>query len=963
MTSHARRIYLVGALNLTSAKRKYLESINVSPIDLYSQVSDYDDPDVKHMAATKLFLQTLRDLKPLPLWEWSPAQIHRSTLSQDESNKTFQDNSYAARLLENQIEILESDRLSYPQWLACPPSLLFNLQTQINDPYPMPKNLAAMKSDKREKLLYEIAWRSEVTYETTLSQELIKEFQEICDPEKPCSLRKKQQMEVALLLLKSSRWIDEPNAALIAKSMTEILEQNVKHWPECANEVAYHQAIVARDSLDYSGIYNCIQRIDVEDSIWKLRKASLMVELGQDIQAKELVEQAHKELLLKHRKNRNSVHTLSHLAWASWLLRNIDFGSRIDELKIFSSAYQERKCNPWDSIEYLRSRISNALEKQEDKRGIEALFSPGKFIDKSSKITFSSELHPFLLLDGVTRHLGLPLRWGNVNFLVEQANKLSKLDDLDDKHRFIIAIRSANAENSAVLKNVFSRVRIASVSRESVDWLTERCIVEINYWVAKLSSGSVSEITTARDRLRVLLEVLSRVVVRSSPSQAKEIFKMGLQFGENTMFRNRWLSDAFRSLLVNSLKSIPSNQHHTILTEALMFPLVSEVSADALRWPNPIIKNPGNRNKNSVLDRRIDEIIDHVSVPSRRTSALLRLLPLFETKFLVEAEVKKIIDKLWGVTPEYKTLPETGLYPHILLALPIPDSDESAVRAMVRRYLFNSNEEILLDQVFLESLVYAANAGNNSEYPSSTQAVAYFNRLISWRPSRTAKHDVFGHDEGNQKKTGELIGNALAYSIVPALGVDSLNQENFMRLLAFYEETEASKAIIAISRFAALNDSFHDEAEKLIRKGLHAKDQNKTASSAFAILKWRDEKNTPSVERLISRLVYLLGANLGVGLPALLWTTRQMYIKNYLSEEKVESLIDSVSVIFDSTEYKNISPESKEAVSVSLVRAECVNLARDLLKNNPCNQELIRITGAANDDPLPEVRFAEADDD
>lgn len=34
LAMHARRIYLVGALNLTATKRKYLESINVAPIDL-----------------------------------------------------------------------------------------------------------------------------------------------------------------------------------------------------------------------------------------------------------------------------------------------------------------------------------------------------------------------------------------------------------------------------------------------------------------------------------------------------------------------------------------------------------------------------------------------------------------------------------------------------------------------------------------------------------------------------------------------------------------------------------------------------------------------------------------------------------------------------------------------------------------------------------------------------------------
>ncbi|CAI3802786.1 hypothetical protein DBADOPDK_03132 [Pseudomonas sp. MM223] len=45
LAGQARRIYLVGALGLNAAKRKYLESINIAPIDLSALVADYDDPD------------------------------------------------------------------------------------------------------------------------------------------------------------------------------------------------------------------------------------------------------------------------------------------------------------------------------------------------------------------------------------------------------------------------------------------------------------------------------------------------------------------------------------------------------------------------------------------------------------------------------------------------------------------------------------------------------------------------------------------------------------------------------------------------------------------------------------------------------------------------------------------------------------------------------------------------------
>jgi hypothetical protein len=136
--------------------------------------------------------------------------------------------------------------------------------------------------------------------------------------------------------------------------------------------------------------------------------------------------------------------------------------------------------------------------------------------------------------------------------------------------------------------------------------------------------------------------------------------------------------------------------------------------------------------------------------------------------------------------------------------------------------------------------------------------------------------------------------------------------------------------------------------------------KKKVASSAFALLKWREVDESPAIDRLISRLVYLLGSNLRSGLPALLWTAGQMYAKDYLSDGNVESLVESVPVVFDSADYKNISPSSRESVSISLVRAECVRLARDILnKQEDKSGELLRILEEAKRDALPEVRFAE----
>lgn len=278
LSMHSRRIYLVGAFGLSSSKRKYLESINIAPIDLYNLVDEYDDSETRHFEATKIFIQALHKLKPKKMWEWASTRIHRSTITEDEI-RCYQDNNYAAKLLEGQLASLEKDRLSYPNWLVCPTIKRFQLQDQINDLYSNLKNLSKMDINAKVKLLYEIAWYHKITYKV-LPDYLLNELLTVCDINKPCILTKKQQLEIALILLKNTRWMDELESEPIIQTTKIILEKGKKYWPEISNELAYYDSILARDIFDYLLLEKCIEKITVNESMWKLRKAYLLAELG-----------------------------------------------------------------------------------------------------------------------------------------------------------------------------------------------------------------------------------------------------------------------------------------------------------------------------------------------------------------------------------------------------------------------------------------------------------------------------------------------------------------------------------------------------------------------------------------------------------------------------------------------------------------------------------------------------------
>ncbi|TRN53274.1 SIR2 family protein, partial [Pseudomonas syringae] len=92
-------------------------------------------------------------------------------------------------------------------WLICPYEKRFQFQRHIIDPWPSPSNLSAMPEESKALLLYEITWHHQITFKVTPSW-MVKEMLAVCDPDKPCIISKKQQLEIALLILKNSRWMD-----------------------------------------------------------------------------------------------------------------------------------------------------------------------------------------------------------------------------------------------------------------------------------------------------------------------------------------------------------------------------------------------------------------------------------------------------------------------------------------------------------------------------------------------------------------------------------------------------------------------------------------------------------------------------------------------------------------------------------------------------------------------------------
>jgi hypothetical protein len=133
-------------------------------------------------------------------------------------------------------------------------------------------------------------------------------------------------------------------------------------------------------------------------------------------------------------------------------------------------------------------------------------------------------------------------------------------------------------------------------------------------------------------------------------------------------------------------------------------------------------------------------------------------------------------------------------------------------------------------------------------------------------------------------------------------------------------------------------------------------------SAALAISGWAKLVRNGTVPELPRSLVEQLMATVEtcreIGLSAMLDAARALLRDNFLLDEDLKRLMETISMIRSEYRYENVDFDTMRAVSVSLVRAECVKLA-DALKGRVADDGTLQgWNDDAKSDPLPEVRFA-----
>ncbi|RQM51006.1 SIR2 family protein [Paraburkholderia bannensis] len=982
----ARRIYLVGCLKLSASKRKYLEAHNVSPIDL-SPLVDEDALD-KHERVTKIFLEALVAARPNAAHEW---KLHRSEdypLSKgghDAYSRTAKDSDFCADALKETTELWRQDRSRYPGWLVCPRELRERLQTDMDEAWIFrPEALLKLTHQERTDALYELAWRR-TTSGKPMTQKAISALTELLQAHWS-DVAPDTRGFLTIVLLRDARIsFDEACFEDWAKRFDNATELQERWWLDCL----YQKALFARDRGRLSEMLELADQIKTDDAVWKLRRASLYAEAGRYMQATRHIKEAADELEKAYRLDRSSVWVRARLGWAELISRgtvaaNWALRKDLPPARDFTKA----QVDPYEELEGISTSAQRIQNEQREKAvKMVPLFDAGRYRPVSrakSRVIEAAWLMPWLELDYMMESTGLPLRINSASYCSQTLLQALDICYQPTVQWYVTALRAIHSQYDKEFERWFSRLLIAQLKDDVVRELIAVVRTMVDYWHDRLADTRAADFREERgiaiDELRLYLMALARLSVRMTEVEASDLFKQAIAWATNSDLQHHWILDALKEVGKYSAQSISRAGQESVAWSAVSFPLSSESKQESRFWPAFVEMvwqaTPNMSARNAAWALRVQELTAAAGKGRpERSEAIMRLTFLVLRGALDDGERARFGSALWSdVDTQKDGLPSgTNLLSSTIALLPAPETIDA--RALVRRVLFEApianilhipdslgSKEVEERQSFIMALLHAAQIDLK---PTSDEAARMFDAFMAWgtETARTSSRtNFFGSDLGPW--IWESSGSIISELLLPAMSEKERTSERGAVLLEAVEKNNGWSGIAGLSFFLKAIPSLDETLARLIMKGFIAPNHKGVNSATSAVQVWAKHEERIGVaipNSVYNRLVSAIEVAPEHGLNALLACARVLLQTCRLNLSYAERLKHSLSDLLTQTDYQEVDPLSVRAISVSLVRVECVRLAKALLTEGDDDNTLSAWLSQTRLDPLPEVRFALSD--
>ncbi len=981
----SRRIYLVGVLDLSPAKRKFLEARNIAPIDMNSIVQN-GTTTAKHAEATHIFLKFLAAAKPRPRHDWRPALSKADTFppsTLQDQQRIRRDPSYRASALEQAATIWRKDRESYPGWLICPASRRRDLLFETDPVQITHEVVDAVPEECRDEIVYEIFWR----YRTALGhidERLADLFAKFAHPATARGLSKQRRCEIAIFLLRRARRAADEEAF---GRWAEIIEAQCEPRTDLRAEVAYQKALYARDRLDFSTASVEVATIEGVDPVWPFRKASLLAELGEFEKAHKLVTDAVAELNRRQLEDRSSLWLRSRRAWAEWLARAV----RLDQLSgseepRWALEFRDAHCDPEVEIKWIGEQAAEALRSRlEQSKPTIPLFQAGYYRKAGQTIHLQSAavVEPLEALESVMETAGMPMRFQHVAFVGNVARDAAELAFEPSFQWYIWFLRAIGSPFDALFGRYLGRVAIAQLPTKVAIALSEAVRGAIAYWRGKAKDTSSHHGMFAIEQLRFLVEVLARITVRQEPLAARASLDLASDLVQDASSHHPLLYDSLTHLVDYSIEAIPPTERSAIVLPMLEFPFSDDRGARRFQWPNPIQSLWTTAPRRVMGDSRWSQCVAHLiehakaGIP-QRPEAIVRLAYLSRHDVLAQDEAEAFGEALWSETDAASGgLPaNTNLLAAMFAQLPAPKTIDK--EKLVRAYLFDCDiVEILSPSGALSSrdienrlnhLQAITATAQGPLRPTADQAARMFDTIVRWRPPASALSDAIRAELLRPLyESARTLGEVLRTVATPSLQSSDRTSQRAGALLAFLYEVPGSTAAAVLPHFLGADDDLRAKIVGGIQQAISARTDEEVGGGVMAGEEWSARAargaSPPFPPRLADRLISAIESRREIGMRLVLRGLRRLIAAGLVEDSDRLRVSRMLGELLVEQQYERIDLDSREAVSVSLVRAECVRLARALEDAGTRGPDGTGWLNAAPSDPLPEVRFALAAED
>jgi hypothetical protein len=696
--------------------------------------------------------------------------------------------------------------------------------------------------------------------------------------------------------------------------------------------------------------------------------------------AAEMARDALFDIRARRARDRRSIWLLSREAWAHIVIHTASFELR-DDPRInrdeWPLRYRENDCDPWQEF----TSYDHDLERERDKAGSAGnesneSFSPGAFFRRRNALLSVRNvgLTSFHELSRVIDQAGFA-RLPSVNVVESRLEGGAAL--LGDTHEEIWSVLLTVTDyKKGLINQRFNRVAIARLDQELASEIAQRLREAVNYGRVRLRSHERSEDGDPRyskwpDRVRILLELLSRVVVRLPPNDAIEYFRWSCELAQDPNWDHWWLFEPLDHLLNRLLDAIPPSRRGELATEILNFPLPGEKEMRGIDryWPDisQRLNDKGVRiaRVDPAWHGRITIVIGLARSTNTlaRARALILLYVLYSHKVLTKPEQKAAADAIWSVPGDGNRLPaHVDLLPHIFLHLPEPTRDMAAqaFREEIVQPALNSQWPIH------ERSLAAATEAEHPVRLTEAEARSLASSLMAWRPREIDPANNHWRDQDLDRDTPFSIAGIMAVAVVPALAEADID-DTFVQQVLDSLDTIGPDMAEVLPSLVRRRPGLSDQAFSLLRRLLVSRSVELVYPGARAAFRWVKDAKAGGLElpaAMPMEIATLAASRREPALRPVLSIATQLVEMNRVSAQDIGRLIEALDVLDSETGYGTHEDSGLRADTLTLVRASCVRLASALAQAGCAAPAIDRWLALRSVDPMPEVRFAlETSDD